>query len=364
MSLISQFKKSSNIKILRFLVILFVLGLILIITGVSFFHIDPVGFRRIVFQPTREVLYFQRELKIFSEWDNIEKVKIPPANKVIITNRDGLKIVADLRIPKGQKQAPGFILFHGASPWGRKSGLIRYLAFRLQEKGWVVLSPDARGFGESEDPKDIMDPKAWDTDHDVIDILNYFEVLDKIDPTRIYVLGHSMGALQALQCAVEEDRIKGFILVGPPRVADGFKVLGMKSAKSTWSLARWSVDRGLSHIVEENRVISNGNKPYYERGLLVKNKHKPILFIDGELEGQSNLTLLNSIVQKTTPPVTYRTLSNTGHYCGVYNFFGSDVVYYRPDLFNPFLQIIDDFINQIEKQELLESVFKISSKNF
>ncbi len=50
-----QSKKSHKIRIVRSLVLLIGVGLFLVIAGVSFFYIDAVGFRRVVFQPVREV---------------------------------------------------------------------------------------------------------------------------------------------------------------------------------------------------------------------------------------------------------------------------------------------------------------------
>lgn len=337
-------KKTTKTLFSRYLPFFFLLCSFIIVSGISFFFIDPVKFRKIVFQPIREIIFFQKELGGLTSWGKIEKKIVTPSKKIIIPSvRKGeLKIVSDLWVPNGERPVPAILLLHGNSPWGRKNGLIRLLAHEFSEAGWIVLSPDARGFGETADPKNIEDPKAWIVKNDIRRCIDYLSSFPVTDSDCIYVLGHSRGAGHALEGALDDSRVRSLILIGPPRFLGGFKL-------SFWKRIRFSADRGLIHPISEEVLQARMIKTdisFYAKNQLKKVGHKPILLIDGELEGVENLTFLAKIAKEINPPLTYCTLPNTGHYCGVINLFGSDSIYYRPDLFNNFILIIKDYMDK------------------
>ena len=149
-------KKESGL-LRRFFFVLLICSFASLIVVITFYYVDPVRFRRYFFQPVREILYFQRELGIISNWGKVKNIIIPFDTTTTIPKnvRDDLKIVAGLKIPKEQGKFPAVLLLHGSSPLGRKNALIRFLAFKLHNAGWIVLSPDARGFGDSNDPPGI-----------------------------------------------------------------------------------------------------------------------------------------------------------------------------------------------------------------
>jgi len=338
-------RQSIKKSFLRFLFAALLVCGVVATASISFRFLDPVGFRTHVFQPIREIAYFQKELAVLPQWNGIEKVAVPsPAHAIILSN-EGLRIVADLWVPTGQGPTGAILMLHGSSRYGRKAGLIRYMAFRFRDAGWIVLAPDARGFGETDDPKDIANPVSWNSKEDVKRCLDYLAKHSRTDCDRIYVIGHSMGAAHALGGALDDPRVDGVVLIGPPRYPEG-----TKTAYSIWNLARFSADRHLQRPIAEEvmkaRVLEYLSQ--LDKNLLENKEHIPILLIDGELEGQLNLTYLAGIARKISPPILYQTLPDTGHYCGVYNFFGSNVIYYRPDLFNPFMHMVLDFFRKIE----------------
>jgi hypothetical protein len=76
---------------------------------------------------------------------------------------------------------------------------------------------------------------------------------------------------------------------------------------------------------------------------LAKTGHVPILIVHGEEEGEATRRLVADLVEDIAQPVRHEILPATGHYVGVRSFFGSPVVYYRPDLFKPFEDLIVEF---------------------
>jgi pimeloyl-ACP methyl ester carboxylesterase len=339
--------RSSSIR--RFLRRGFLLSGFLIVGWGRDHVVAPVGFRITVFQPAREILFLKNELEPLSHWDKIDVIDIPPGNRVVISSAGGndVTIVADFRVPEKTGTAPAILLLHGSTPWGRKNGLIQYLSYRLANEGWVVLSPDQRGFGDTGDPKDVSDPVAWDVKGDVAKCIAYLLTTPSVDRSRIYVLGHSMGAGYALEAALNDSRVRGLILIGPPRVVKG---TGQKKI-TAWARTRFSADRGLNEPVESHLFAAIGKQmdiAEFSKGVLSRPGHKPILLIDGEKEGASEKIFLRNVASEISPPLKYVTLPAAGHYVGVYNLFGSRRVYYRPDLFDPFMKVFNEFTSGIQ----------------
>lgn len=307
--------------------------------------IDPVAFRLFAFQPIREVRFFFNELGGTSGWSHVRRVTVMEPEQIAIekSRPNEIKIVADLYESSGiGTRAPGIVLLHGSSPYGRKAGLIRLLGSTFQQRGWVVLAPDARGYGDTDDPVQVNDAAAWAVGNDVRRVLDYITGLPEVDVENIFVLGHSVGAGHALEAALNDERVKGLILIGPARHLDG-----SDSTPSLWTRVRFSADRRLEDpvpgaVLQASR--SRTNIVNFASGALAYPGHIPLLVIDGEWEGAMNLEYLRNVVGKISPPIQYRTLSGTGHYCGVRSFFGSSTIYFRSDLFESFVQVIDDFL--------------------
>ena len=305
---------------------------------VIFYVLDPIGFRAVAFEPVRELYFFNRELGVVSDWQKIRKVSIEPAQTISIpTDHQSFpRIAADLRIPDGEGKRPAILLLHGSAVEGRKSGLIQLLGQRFQEAGWIVLAPDARGFGDSETPPDVLAADSWRTREDTERAIRFLWSHPRTDRTRIFVLGHSMGAGHALEGALENPHVKALVLIGPPRYPEGTNL-------GYWFRVRFSAVRNLDEIVPEEVVQSRivlSNLEEYTKNQLKDGNHKPILLIDGESEGPANLGYLSRVASEICPPFRYRTLPATGHYCGVYNLPLFEGVYYRSDLFEPFFSFL------------------------
>jgi len=317
----------------------------------AFFLVNPVAFRTVVFQPVREISFFIRELDVLSDWGDIEKVVVPEPETVTIpaSGPYGVNIIAGVYRPAVSGRAPAIVLQHGSYPWGRKAGLIRLLAARLAEKGFYVIAPDARGFGDTADPQQVNDSEAWRTAADLSRVVDYLIATGEVDPGNIYVLGHSMGANHTLEGGLADSRIKALILVGPGRYTQQQDILVPE-----WVRARFSADRQLEQPISIETVrfaYSLGNLRLLAKSKLAKPDHKPILLIDGEKEGEAKLAYVADIVKTLRGPVEYHTLADTGHYCGVRSFYGAETIYYQPRMFDPFFKIVLDFLDLQRSQD-------------
>jgi len=334
------------IKFRRILLLGGAVAALLVVSLYGFLKVDPVGFRAYVFQPVREISFFIRELDVLSDPGGIQTTVVPEPKTVVIkaSAPDDIDITADIYRPASSVAAPALVMLHGSYPWGRKAGLMRLLAKRLSENGYFVIVPDARGFGDTPDPADIDDPEAWRTASDLDRVVDYLSQQAMVDADSIYVLGHSMGANHALEGGLPDPRVKALVLVGPGRFPQQEDL-----SVPDWERARFSADRRLKYPVSPevaNFAYSLGNIRLLAKTELSKPGHKPILLIDGEKEGEAKLDYLATIVSTLKEPVEYRTLSGTGHYCGVRSFYGSGTVYYRPGMFDPFFKMVLGFLNR------------------
>lgn len=124
-----------------------------------------------------------------------------------------------MTIPIGKGPFPAVVLVHGSGPndmdetlWETK--VFRDLAWGLSSDGVVVLRYDKR-------PKvrpDLFDSSIQFTvmDEVIDDALAGVELLTQtkeVDPSRIFVLGHSLGGMMAPRIASLDDRVAGVVLM-------------------------------------------------------------------------------------------------------------------------------------------------------
>ncbi len=249
------------------------------------YHFDKVLFRRVLFQPVRESLYLVKELGLPWHWRDISTYSADDGDIVRVASgaHDEITLSGELRFPSGSDSAPTVLLLHGSAPWGRKAGLIRLLTARLLKDGWAVLAPDARGFGDSDDPIDPFAVDAWNPQEDLQNWIDALVVTPRVDFHNIVVIAHSLGAGQALAGFLDDPRIKALVLIGPPRY--------LSSAPSTlWERVRYSADRDLSAPISpeaDMRIRRQLDIQRYLDGSLSGSGHMPIMLIDGEFEGDA-----------------------------------------------------------------------------
>ena len=117
----------------------------------------------------------------------------------------------ELLIPRGQGPFPGAVLCHGATTDHRA---MRPSAQRLTRRGIATLTFDFRGHGRSDGFLDANVAK------DVTAALDFFRNHPKVDSERIALVGHSLGAMAAIQAASELERIQALVFLSSPTDID------------------------------------------------------------------------------------------------------------------------------------------------
>jgi dipeptidyl aminopeptidase/acylaminoacyl peptidase len=104
------------------------------------------------------------------------------------------KMLSGWFIPAGDR-APALAILHG---WGSNAGMMLPLARPLHEAGYALLLFDARSHGRSDGDNFASLPRfAEDLEH----AFRWLQARPEVDPLRVGVIGHSVGAGAALLTA-------------------------------------------------------------------------------------------------------------------------------------------------------------------
>jgi uncharacterized protein len=125
-----------------------------------------------------------------------------------------------LAVPTGKGRFPAVLLVHGSGPNDRDETILANKPFKdiaegLASRGIVVLRYDKRTFqfGRQVGKSISIDDEV------VLDALAAVKLLlarPEVDAKRVYVLGHSLGALLAPEIGVRSKSVAGAILLAPP----------------------------------------------------------------------------------------------------------------------------------------------------
>jgi dipeptidyl aminopeptidase/acylaminoacyl peptidase len=126
---------------------------------------------------------------------------------------EGLTITGYMYVPKGSGPFPVVILNHGyydPELYSTGTGTQR-VADYLARQDYLAVAPDYRSFGESSAGESLL---LVGYVKDVLNLVSSVKTIDKADPSRIGMWGHSMGGGVAIKAAVVSNRIRAVALFG------------------------------------------------------------------------------------------------------------------------------------------------------
>ncbi len=127
---------------------------------------------------------------------------------------EGHQLAAHLARPPGTGRVPGLVLCHGfpSGPRGATTSGATYpeLADRIaREAGWIVLTFNFRGTGDSEGDFSIA---GWLADQRAaVD-----ELASRDDVTGVWMAGSSLGGTLAVCAAADDERVRGLATLAAP----------------------------------------------------------------------------------------------------------------------------------------------------
>jgi dipeptidyl aminopeptidase/acylaminoacyl peptidase len=124
---------------------------------------------------------------------------------------EGARLVGDLYLPDGLggERRPGVVLCHGYT--GVKDLYLPDNARVLNEAGYVVLTFDYRGWGESEGPRSRLAPHGRVAD--VQAALTFLGAQPQVDAGRLAIYGTSYGGATVVWVAAIDARVKCVVSV-------------------------------------------------------------------------------------------------------------------------------------------------------
>lgn len=132
----------------------------------------------------------------------------------------GLSLQGSLTLPEGKGEHPAVIMFPGSGKVDRNSNA-KQLAINLFPEIISVIGDsfasfryDKRGVGQSEG--DFYSTGLEGLFVDAEAAVKWLKSREEIDPERVFVLGHSEGALVALRLATKENLVAGAVLLSAP----------------------------------------------------------------------------------------------------------------------------------------------------
>ena len=127
---------------------------------------------------------------------------------------DGLRLVAELRLPAGPRPHPALCICHGV-PAGRTpdptDGGYPALAERFRGHGFAVLIFNFRGAGESEGDFDML---GWT--RDLRAAIDHLYEQPAVDGSRVSVMGFSGGAAATIYTAARDKRVSAVVSCACP----------------------------------------------------------------------------------------------------------------------------------------------------
>lgn len=146
--------------------------------------------------------------------------------EIVLNPGTDWELPGTLTVPAGDGPFPAVVLVHGSGPNDRDETIgpnqpFRDLAWGLASQGIVVLRYDkrTRAHGELFVPS-ISYTVNDETVDDAVAAAALLRETEGVDPDRVYVLGHSLGALMAPRIAQRAPDLAGIILLaGPTRPA-------------------------------------------------------------------------------------------------------------------------------------------------
>ena len=176
------------------------------------FTLNPSGqIAGMYFRPPNKPLPFTWKRPSYSKPESFHE-------REVTVGSDMWKLGGTLTIPAAKTKVPGIVLVHGPGPNDRDESIFAIRMFQdlaegLASRGFAVLRYDKRSkvYGEE------MSESSYTIDDETVeDATRAIALLRKqpeVDPTRIYVLGHSLGGYASPRIAARDHKLAGLILL-------------------------------------------------------------------------------------------------------------------------------------------------------
>jgi uncharacterized protein len=146
-----------------------------------------------------------------------------PANQteIAFASKDGSVLSGTLSWPDGNDQAlPAFVLLAGSGMQDRDETIgpnktLAEIANALNAAGMTVLRYDKRGVGKSTSGTPLLSVTRQNYVDDALAAVAALQKNPHVDPSRIYLLGHSEGGELAMGAVLQGAPVRGVVMLSP-----------------------------------------------------------------------------------------------------------------------------------------------------
>jgi pimeloyl-ACP methyl ester carboxylesterase len=163
--------------------------------------------------------------------------------QIVSVKSGGFALAGSVTQPAGRGPRPAALLLSGSGPLDRDSNMpaqrldiSKALALGLAERGIVSLRYDKRGVGASEG--DFVRTGFDDETADAVAALAELRAHPMVDPDRVAVVGHSVGAILAVRLAATGSPPSGCVLLAGTTMS-GERVMTWQSDRIAATLPRF-----------------------------------------------------------------------------------------------------------------------------
>ncbi|MBR4394267.1 MAG: alpha/beta fold hydrolase [Oscillospiraceae bacterium] len=193
-----------------------------------------------------------------------ENVRKSISEKVIVGAGSDYPLNGMLVLPEDlSKPVPAVVLVHGSGASNMDEKVMKLTPFKdlaegLVKYGIASLRYDKRTFVYARKMAKQCITVKEETIDDAVSAVEMLRKDDRIDPDRIFIVGHSMGAMLAPRIDEEGGNVKGLVLMaGTPYRLEDIVLRQLKQAGGSKSVLKWIV--GL-----ENRIFSGKFNGLYQ----------------------------------------------------------------------------------------------------
>jgi len=149
-------------------------------------------------------------------------VDAPYAEREVAVGSEGRALPGTLTLPKGSGPFPAVVLVHGSGPHDRDETIgpnrpFLDLARGLATQGIAVLRYEKRTKARPADYADRPLTVDTETTQDAVSAVALVRTLKEVDGKRVYILGHSQGAMMAPRITQRANATGAILLAAPAR---------------------------------------------------------------------------------------------------------------------------------------------------
>lgn len=216
---------------------------------------------------------------------------------------------------------PGVVLIHGNVWMGQKLSTYRLVANFLAEEGFIVLTYDKVGFGESDDPfgqGPAGVAAAYDNVSQAEEAIDYLIEHTNVDPNNITLLGHSGGVTEALDLGQKDDRVANVVVWVAPWAPMANESDNAEHDAYLWGKceARYELiyGRSIPDWFEWGMTGIEEQDPDASWKYFRKQEHKPLILVLGEYDNPEAHPYVLNTFETFTEPKDLVPISRADHY--------------------------------------------------